>query len=78
MCLSIAGRITATSGDGIERRATVLVGSEQRDVSLAMLPDAGRGDWVIFHSGYALRVITEEEATSSVLPLQESEGSRAS
>jgi hydrogenase expression/formation protein HypC len=77
MCLSIAGRITATSGDGIERRATVIVGAEQREVSLAMLPDAGLGDWVIFHSGYALRVISDEEATSSVLPQQGGGGSGA-
>jgi hydrogenase expression/formation protein HypC len=77
MCLSIAGRITATSGDGIERRATVLVGAEQREVSLAMLPDAGLGDWVIFHSGYALRVISDEEAASSVLPQQGGGGSGA-
>lgn len=64
VCLSVAGRITRVSGRGIESRATVTVGSLQRDISLAMVPEAAPGDWVVFHSGYALRVIGEEEAAA--------------
>jgi hydrogenase expression/formation protein HypC len=64
VCLSVAGRITRVSGRGIESRATVAVGSLQREVSLAMVPEAAPGDWVVFHSGYALRIIGEEEAAA--------------
>ncbi|HSM01654.1 MAG TPA: HypC/HybG/HupF family hydrogenase formation chaperone [Acidimicrobiia bacterium] len=61
MCQAIAGRIDRIAGEGIDRRATVQVDGVERDVSLALTPQAERGDWVIFHSGYSLRVVSEED-----------------
>jgi hydrogenase expression/formation protein HypC len=58
MCLAIPMRITAIEdgvaaivGDGLEQRA-----------SLALVPDAGVGDYVLVHAGYALTVLDEAEA----------------
>lgn len=62
MCQAIAGRIERIEGSGLERRGIVAVAGVERDVSLALLPEAAPGDWVIFHSGYALRRISEAEA----------------
>jgi hydrogenase expression/formation protein HypC len=62
VCLSVHGRITEVRGEGLDAVAVVAVGATTREVSLAMVPEATVGDWVVFHSGYALRVIGEEEA----------------
>lgn len=70
MCQAIAGRIDRISGEGVERRALVRVDDATRDISLALVPHAGRGDWVIFHSGYALRVVSAEEVTGLVTLLE--------
>lgn len=62
MCQAIAGRVERIEGSGLERRGIVAVAGVERDVSLALLPEAATGEWVIFHSGYALRTISEAEA----------------
>lgn len=62
MCQAIAGRIERIEGSGLERRGIVAVAGVERHVSLALLPEAAPGEWVIFHSGYALRKISEAEA----------------
>jgi len=62
MCLAVAGRIVETEGDDLQRMGRLQVGTERRDVSLAMLPDANVGDWVIFHAGYAMEILTPEDA----------------
>ena len=69
MCQAVAGRIGRVEGDGMERIAVVDFGGTQREVSLALIPDAAPGQWVIAHSGYALRVLPapEVEALEALL-----------
>lgn len=56
MCLAVPGRICAVHGDGpLSRRAEVDFGGARRDVSLAFVPDASVGDFVIVHVGVALQ-----------------------
>lgn len=62
MCLAIAGRIISVEGEGLARTGHLVVGTERRVVNLAMVPDAGPGDWVVIHAGYALEVLTPEDA----------------
>jgi hydrogenase expression/formation protein HypC len=62
MCLAVAGRIVRTSGDGLERMAVADVGGASREVSLAMVPEARAGDWVLVHSGYAFEILSDEAA----------------
>ena len=58
MCLAIPGRILEIiDGAGLERRARIDVGGEEREVSLGMVPDAKVGDHLVSHSGFALRVV---------------------
>jgi hydrogenase assembly chaperone HypC/HupF len=71
VCQAIAGRIDRISGEGVDRRALVLVDDAARDISLALVPHAGLGEWVIFHSGYALRVVSAEEVTGLISLLEE-------
>jgi hydrogenase expression/formation protein HypC len=62
VCLAVAGRILSVEGDDLARSGHLLVGTERRVVNLAMVPEAGPGDWVVFHAGYALEVLSPEDA----------------
>lgn len=59
MCLAIPARI-------VERRdgdaALVDVGGVRKEISLALVPDAAVGEFVIVHVGYALQRIDAAEA----------------
>jgi len=68
MCLALPMRITALADDGTATLA--LEGLEQR-ASLALLPEASVGDYVLVHAGYALSVLTEDEAEETLTLLAE-------
>ncbi len=60
--MAVPGKVVAIEGEGLDKRATVEVGGQQRRVSLVMLPEAEMGQWILFHTGYALQVLPEDEA----------------
>lgn len=55
MCLAIPGRlIEIDPGEGFDRRGLVDYGGVRQRVSLAFLPDATPGDYLLVHVGYAM------------------------
>ena len=63
MCLAVPGRITNVTDDPpLMRRARVEFGGILKDISLAFVPDAAVGDYVLVHVGFAISKIDEEEA----------------
>ncbi|MEM6671361.1 MAG: HypC/HybG/HupF family hydrogenase formation chaperone [Planctomycetota bacterium] len=63
MCLAVPGKILEVTGDTpLARRARVSFGGVVKDISLAYVPDAEPGQYVIVHVGLALSVVDEEEA----------------
>jgi hydrogenase expression/formation protein HypC len=66
MCLAVPGKVTSVVAEGAGRIGTVDFGSSTRTVDLVFVPEAGVGDWVITHSGYALRLISEEDAAATI------------
>jgi hydrogenase expression/formation protein HypC len=63
MCLAVPGRVESITGDGpLDRMAQVNFGGVLKEVSLACVPEAGVGDYVIVHVGFALSKVDEEEA----------------
>jgi hydrogenase expression/formation protein HypC len=59
MCLAIPARVVELrSGD----TAMVDLGGIRKEISLALVPEAQVGDYVIIHVGYALGLIDPEEA----------------
>jgi hydrogenase expression/formation protein HypC len=63
MCLAIPGKITSISGeDPLMRTGKVDFGGILKEVSLAYVPEAKLGDYVIVHVGFALSIVDEEEA----------------
>jgi hydrogenase expression/formation protein HypC len=63
MCLAIPGKILSIEGEDFSRCARVSFGGLVRDVSLAYVPEAEIGDYVIVHVGFAVSLLDEEEAT---------------
>jgi hydrogenase expression/formation protein HypC len=59
MCLAIPARIETLTAPG---NAVVNLGGVQKEISLALVDDAGVGDYVIVHVGYALQKLDREEA----------------
>jgi len=46
--------------------ATVTLGGVERRISLIMTPEAQVGDYVLVHTGYAISVLSLEEAQASL------------
>ncbi len=61
MCLGIPGEVLAVS-DGALRTGRVAFGGVVKDVCLAYVPEAGVGDFVIVHAGFAIARLDRERA----------------
>jgi len=59
MCLAIPARILRLREDGL---ADVELEGVTKEISLELVPDAGPGDYVIVHVGFALSKLDPEEA----------------
>jgi hydrogenase expression/formation protein HypC len=74
MCLAIPGRITSISGqDALLRMGKVDFGGIHKDASLAYVPEAQVGDYVIVHVGFAISRLDEEGANQVFEYLREME-----
>lgn len=63
MCLAVPGKIISISGDEpIFRTGRVNFGGIVKEVSLAYVPEANVGDYVIVHVGFAISNLDEAEA----------------
>jgi hydrogenase expression/formation protein HypC len=64
MCLAIPGQILTieTEADPWNRTGRVRFGTIEKTINLAYAADAGVGDFVLVHVGFALQRIDPEEA----------------
>ena len=69
MCLAIPMRVLSIDDD----LATIAVEGLEQRASLALVPEAGVGDWVLVHAGYAITVLPEHEALETLALLAELE-----
>jgi hydrogenase expression/formation protein HypC len=72
MCLAVPGKVVAW----VERQppfstATVEFGGVQRQVSMACVPDADAGDYVLVHAGIAISRVDAAEAARVLATLAE-------
>jgi hydrogenase expression/formation protein HypC len=70
MCLAIPGKIVEIV-DQENHIAKVVVGGVKRNVNIGMLDDAGIGDYVLIHVGFAMSKIDEREAEETLRLLHE-------
>lgn len=73
MCLGIPGKIIFAVGDNELRLGRVRFGGVEQEVSLAFVPEANVGDYVIVHVGYAISVLDPEAARRTLELLDEIE-----
>jgi hydrogenase expression/formation protein HypC len=74
MCLAIPGKITSISGDDpLIRTGKIDFGGIIKEASLAYVPEANIGDYVIVHVGFAISRLDEEEANKVFEYLREME-----
>lgn len=63
MCLAIPAKITEIKDDHM---ATVDILGVTRDISLDLTPQAGIGDFVLVHAGFAIEVVDEQYAQETI------------
>jgi hydrogenase expression/formation protein HypC len=80
MCLAVPGKIisiTEPPGDREDRfllrTGKVSFGGIAKEISLAYVPEAVVGDYVIVHVGFALSILDEVEAKQTLQELQQLE-----
>jgi len=66
MCLGIPGKITDLLEGGLLPMGTVDFSGVSQEVCLAYVPEAGLGDYVLVHAGFALAQLKEEEAQETL------------
>jgi hydrogenase expression/formation protein HypC len=63
MCLAVPGKLVSMSGgEAVSRSGKVDFGGLVKEVSLAFVPDAGEGDYLLVHAGIAIGIIDQDEA----------------
>ncbi len=74
MCLAVPGKITSITGaDPLTRMGKIDFGGILKDASLAYVPEANVGDYVIVHVGFAISRVDEAEAAKVFEYLREME-----
>lgn len=71
MCLGIPGKIISIYEDHGTKMAKVDFGGVTREVCIEVIPEAKPGDWTIIHAGFALNLLSEEEAQETLDILQQ-------
>ena len=71
MCLGVPGKVLELTDDRGTPMALVDFGGVTREVCLAYVPEAGLGEYVIVHAGFALTRLDREEAGATLILFEE-------
>lgn len=71
MCLGVPGKILEIYEKQGLRMAKVDFSGVTREACLEPVPEAAEGDYVIIHVGFAISLLSEEEAQESIALLRE-------
>ena len=70
MCLGVPAQITSLGVPPLVPGEVLLAGSP-RPVNFGYLPEANVGDWVLIRNGFAMDLLTEEEALATLDAIEE-------
>ena len=71
MCLGIPGKILSVYEDHGTKMAKIDFGGVTREACVEVIPEAQPGDWTIVHAGFALNLLSEDEAQETLEILQQ-------
>jgi hydrogenase expression/formation protein HypC len=71
MCLGVPGKILEIYESGTLQMARIDFGGVIREACVEAVPEAEVGDWTIIHAGFALNLLSEQEAQESLDALRE-------
>jgi hydrogenase expression/formation protein HypC len=72
MCLAVPGEIVEiTDENTLTRQARISFGGVIKTASMAFVPEARVGEYVLVHAGVAISVVDEEEARKTFAYLEE-------
>jgi hydrogenase expression/formation protein HypC len=71
MCLAIPGKIVEIYDSAGMRMCKIDFGGVLREACLQALPEAKVGDFTIIHAGFALNILSENEAEETLEALRE-------
>lgn len=74
MCLSVPAKIISVDGN----TAKASVGGAIVETSLHLVDNVQPGDYVLIHTGFALQIISEEEAIETIRLIKEIESGETS
>jgi hydrogenase expression/formation protein HypC len=74
MCLAIPGKIVSVDKSSSPRTGIVSFGGVEKEVCLEWTPEAGIGDYVIVHVGFAISVLDQADAEETLRLLREMDG----
>jgi hydrogenase expression/formation protein HypC len=66
MCLGVPGRIVEVYDAGGLRMGRIDFGGVLREACLAYVPEADVGDYTVIHVGFAISVLSEDEALETL------------
>ena len=70
MCLAVPGKVLETEERNGSRTARVQFGGIVRQAYLDFVPEAGVGDYVLVHVGFAISKVDAEEAARTLQLLE--------
>ncbi len=73
MCLALPGRIASIHADRGLPMGQVDFGGVVKEVCLAYVPEAGVGDYVLVHVGFAIATVEQAEAEKTLATFTEIE-----
>lgn len=66
MCLAVPGKVVSIeSDDSLSRTGKVSFGGVLKEINLTLVPEAGIGNYVLVHAGFAISTVNEEEANQT-------------
>jgi len=70
MCLAVPGKIISKEN----AVGVVDIRGNRMRAGLALVPEAGVGDWVLIHAGFAITTVTPQDAAETNALLDQMEG----
>jgi len=71
MCLGVPGKIIEIYDRDNMRMGKIDFGGATREACLDFVPEANLGDYAIIHVGFAISILSEEDAMETLALLQE-------